>query len=83
MKGTENSIEGFLMDLPMPILPNISREPTRESLIEIHQRISGNAISMASKLRVGYHDYPTIMITTVDYLSQTGHTFVPLHNPNY
>ena len=34
--GDIKSIKRFLMDFLTPILPKIVREPTRESLIEIH-----------------------------------------------
>ena len=82
MLGTSNSVKGVLVDFMMPILPNIVGEPTRESLIEIHQFISENAASVASNLREVWHGHLALTMTTEEYLSQTGHAFVTPHNPN-
>ena len=51
MAGTTSSVEGVLTDFPTPIIPKISREPTREALINLHQLISGNTVSVESKIR--------------------------------
>ena len=69
------------MDFPIPILPKIVGEPTRESLIDLHQLISGNAAYVVSNLEGGRHGYLTQTITAKEYMSQTGYAFVPLHNP--
>ena len=82
MLGTSNSAKGVLADFLMPILPNIVGEPTRESLIEIHQLISENAASMASNIGEVWHDHLALTMTVEEYLSQAGHAFVPPHNPN-
>ena len=84
MSGATRSFKGFLMDFPTPILPNIDGEPTREGLINIYLLISGNAASMASKLRGDRHGHLALTMTDEDYRAHTGFAFVPLHNPgNY
>ena len=62
------------------ILPNIFGEPTRESIIDIDQLISGNTTSVASNLGGGWHGHLALTMTMEDYLDQTGHVFVPPHN---
>ena len=81
MGGVTNSIKGILADFPMSILPEISGKQTKESPIEIHLIISGNAASVASNLRVGWHIHLALMMTTEYHLIYTGRAFVPLHNP--
>ena len=72
------------MDFSTPILPKIGGEPKRESLIELHQLISGNAASMASKLGGGGHGQLVLTTTDEEYMSQKRYAFVPPHNPgNY
>ena len=75
------SVEGVLEDFPTPIIPMIRKEPTRETLIYLHQLISGNEACVASNLGVIRHGYLTLTITAKEYISQTGYAFVPLHNP--
>ena len=81
MVGATNSDKGVFTDSPTPILPNIVREPTRESLIKIHRLIGGNADSVASNLGGGQHGHLVLTMTVEDYLYQTGHVFVPQQNP--
>ena len=50
MVGETSSIEVVLADLHTPILPKIGKEPTRESLINLHTLISGNVASVESNL---------------------------------
>ena len=57
MAETYISAEGVLAEFPMPILPNIGGETTREALIELYRLISGNAASMASNLGGGRHEH--------------------------
>ena len=69
------------MDFLTPILPNIGRDPTRESLIELHRLISGNLAPVALNLRVGRHRHFNLTMIAEDYIAQTGYKFVTLHNP--
>ena len=39
--------------------------------------------SVVLNLGGGRHSHLTLTITAEDYLDQTGHEFVPLHNPGY
>ena len=61
MTGVMSSVKGFLAEFPMPILPNIDREPTREGLIDTNQLINGNVASMALNLVRG--QYGHLMLT--------------------
>ena len=80
MAGTTSSAEGFLKDLPLPLLTKISGEPTIEALIKLYRIIRGNAASVASNLRGGRHGHMALTMATKDYTEQTGYAFVPLHN---
>ena len=82
MAGTSNSVKGVLADFLMPILPKTVGEPTRESLIKIHPLISESGASVASNLGEGWHGHLALTMTAEEYLSQTGHVFVPPHNLN-
>ena len=62
MAVTTSSINGFLADFPTPILTKIGRDPTRESLIELHRLIIGNAASVALNLRGGLHGHFALTI---------------------
>ena len=73
--------KGVLADFSTPILPNIIRQPTREALIKVHQIISLNAASVAPNLCRGHHGHLELIIIAKDNLAQTGHVFVPPHNP--
>ena len=55
MSGTVKNVEGVLTNFLMPILPNVTRESKRESLINIHRLISGDMASMESKVGGGWH----------------------------
>lgn len=68
MVGIANIIKGFLVYFPTPIIPKIIGEPTRESLINIHQLISGNAYSVASNLKGGWHGHLALTISAEEYL---------------
>ena len=81
MAGATSSVEGVLADFPIPILPKIVGEPTREALIDLHRILISNAASIVSNLGGGHHDHLALTMTADDYLAQTGHTFVPPHNP--
>ena len=83
MRGTINSVNGVIADFLTPILSKILGEPTRESLIKIHQIISGNTASVASNLGGGWHIHLALTMTADEYLAQAGHVFVPLHKPGY
>ena len=63
MEGATISVEVFLADFLMPILPNIGGEPTREGLIKINLLISGNEASMALNLRGGQHGHLALTMT--------------------
>ena len=78
MEGKISSVEGFLTDLLMPILPNIGGNPMREAIIEIHQLTSRNA---ASNLRGGRYGHITLTMTADEYMSHTGCAFATPHNP--
>ena len=64
----------------MRVLPNISRETTREDLTKLYIIISGNTDSVASNLEGGCHGHLAITTATEDYLDQMGNMFVPPHN---
>ena len=84
MTETSQSIKEVLAEFLTTIIPKISRELTRESLIDIHQLISGSAASMASNIRGGRNGPLTLTMNTEEYMAQTGHTFIRPHNPgNY
>ena len=84
MAGTKRIIEGVLSDFSTPIITKIGREPKRESLIELHQLISGNAASVASNLGGGRHGQLVLTTTDEEYMSQKRYAFVPPRNPgNY
>ena len=53
MAGAKIIVEGVLADFPTYLTPKIDGEPTREVLVNLHQLVSGNAASMASKLGEG------------------------------
>ena len=63
MTGATNSVDGVVAEFPMPVLLEIARERTIESLIKIHQLISGNADSVASN-RVGGRNGNLILTMT-------------------
>ena len=42
----KSRVEGFLVDLPTPILPKIGGESTKEGLIKLNILVSGNAVSV-------------------------------------
>ena len=67
--GTTSSVNGVIVDFLTPIIPKINGGTTRESLIELHQLISGNTVSMASKLGGGRHGHLTLTMTTEDYMA--------------
>ena len=81
MAGATSSVEGVFEDFLTTILQNIGGEPTRESLINLHQLISGNAASVTSNLRGFWHRYLVLMMTNEEYIEHTGYKFVPPHNP--
>ena len=81
MAGATSSVEGFLTDLPTPILPKINGEPTREGLIDLHQLISGYIASVASNLGGGQHGHLVLSMMAKEYMEQTGFAFVRPHNP--
>ena len=78
--GTANRVEGVLTDFLMLILSKTVGELIRESLIKIHQLISGNVASVASNLGGGRHVHLALTMTAEDYLAQMGYVFVPPHN---
>ena len=67
--GTTSSVEGVLADFPTPILTKIEREPTIEDLIKLHQLISGNSLSVVSKLRGGWHRHLALTMTAEDNMT--------------
>ena len=75
-----SSFEGVLRDFLTPILTNIDREPIREGLIDLNILISGNVVSVASKLRGGQHGHLALNMTAEEYRAQTGFAFLPPHN---
>ena len=84
MAGATTRFEGVFTGLLTPIIPKIGGEPTREGLVELHQLVSGNVASVLPNLGGGRHRYLTLPITSEDYKSQTGFSFVLPHNPgNY
>ena len=84
MAGAKRSVEEVLADLPIPILPNIGREPTREALIYLHKSISGNAVPVALNLGGGRHRYLVLTMKAGEYMAQMGYAFFPPHTPgNY
>ena len=80
MSGAMSSVEGFIADFPTPILPKIGVEPTREGMIDLHQLVSGNPLSVASNLGGGRHRHLALIMTTEEYREQTGLAFLPPHN---
>ena len=64
-----SSIEGVLVDFPTPIISNIGGIPTRESLIDLHELVSGNVVSVASNLGGGRHRHLTLTTTSNKYTS--------------
>ena len=81
MEGETRSVEGVLMDLPTPIIPNIGGEPKREGLIDTHGLVSRNTASVALNLKGGGHGHLALNMTAKNYNTQTGFVFVPPHNP--
>ena len=77
-----NHVDGLLADSPTPILLKIAGESTIEALIELHRLISSNTASVASNLGGGQHGLLALAMTTEDYMSQTGHTFVLPYIPD-
>ena len=73
MAGATIRVEGVLAEFPMSILPNITREPTREALINLHIIIITNTASVALSLGGGCHIHLVLKMVTEDYLYQTGH----------
>ena len=59
----------YFVDFQTPILPKIIGDPTRESLIKIHQLISRNMAAVVSNIGGGQHGHLTITITAEDYLA--------------
>ena len=80
MTGSTSSIDGVLVYFLTHIIPNIFREPTRKSLVDIYRTLSSNVVSIASNLDGGRHGYLELTMAADNYLSQTGHTFDPPHN---
>ena len=64
MAGATTSVEGVLADFSTPIVPKIGGEPIREVLIQVHQLISGNAASVLSNLRGGWHLHLALKMTS-------------------
>ena len=84
MTGSTSSVKGFLVDFLTPILTKIGGEPTRESMIDLHQLVSGNAASVASNPGGGWHRHLALRMTSEEYMAQTGCAFVPPNDPgNY
>ena len=68
MTGTTISIKGVLEDSPMPILPNIGGDPTREALMGLHRMISVNATYVVSNLVGCRHGHLALKITAENYM---------------
>ena len=84
MPGTTISIKGVLTDFLTPILTNIGRDPTKESLIDLCQFISGNAAYVELKLRGGWNIQLALTIKAKEYMEQMCYVFIPPHKPgNY
>ena len=62
MVGTANITKGVFMDFLTPLLIKFGGDLTRESLIELHQLISGNAASVASNIGGGRHGHLALTI---------------------
>ena len=76
-----SSFEEVLADFLMPIYFKTVGEPTREDLIKNNRIISANAASVVYNLGRGLHGHLVLTMAIEDYLFQTGHVFVPPHNP--
>ena len=63
-----NNVKVVLADFPTPIITKIGIEPTRESQIDLHQLIGGNAASVALNLRGGQHGHPALKMTDKEYI---------------
>ena len=81
MLGATSSVEGVLPEFPKPIFPKIGGEQTRDGLIELHQLVIRNAVSVSLNLGEGRHGHLALMLTIGKYTAQTGFVFVPPHNP--
>ena len=82
--GVNKRHRGIPCGLTDTDITNIVGEPTREALIYLHRLIIRNTASFASNPEGGRNGHPEITMKAEDYLYQTGHAFVPLHNPgNY
>ena len=82
MTGATSSVKRVLADFPIPILPKIDREPTKEGLIYLHQLVSGNVASALSNIVGGQHGHLAITMRYKEYRSQTVFAFVLPHNPS-
>ena len=80
MTGETRIVDWILADFLTTILPNIVGEPTRESIIELHQIIISKAAYIASNLGGGLHGRLELTMDVENYLAQTVHTFAPPHN---
>ena len=81
MAGAPSSVKGVLANFATPILTNIGRNLTSESLIDLHVLISGNATFVASNLGGGQNGNLALTMTAKEYTEQMGYSFVPPHNP--
>ena len=70
--GTTSTVEGVLAYFLTQILPNIGGEQRRESLIELHPLISGNAAYVVMNLGGGRNGHLPVIVTEEDYMAQTG-----------
>ena len=70
--GATSNAKGVLANFPTPILPKIGKEPTRESLINLHGFISGSVVCVESNL--GGIRYGRLALTMASkvYMEQTG-----------
>ena len=57
---------------------------TREALIDLHRLVSGNVVSVASKLGGGRHGNLALTMASEECTEQMGYAFLFPHNPgNY
>ena len=84
MAGATTIADGVIAYFWKPILLEISREPTRERLVELHRLISENVASVLSNLVGGCNGHLAPTITSENYAAQMGFVFVTPHHPrNY
>ena len=76
MDGATSSIKRVIANFTTPILFNIDREPTREALINIHQLISVNALSVESNIVGGRHIHLAQTMTAREYMNEVFYTTV-------